>query len=116
MEDIFLKNLPSLDLHGYDRETARVATEDFIDENIILKNDKILIIHGKGLGVVRKSVHNVLSKRKEIQISISLLTSIRDFSIAIITFLSFLQTKKSYIYAIAINPDKNTRWASPYSF
>ena len=54
MEDIFLKNLPSLDLHGYDRETARVATEDFIDENIILKNDKILIIHGKGLGVVRK--------------------------------------------------------------
>ena len=60
MEDIFLKNLPSLDLHGYDRETARVATEDFIDENIILK------IHGKGLGVVRKSVHNVLSKRKEV--------------------------------------------------
>ena len=44
MEDIFLKNLPSLDLHGFDRETARVATEDFIDENIILKNDKILII------------------------------------------------------------------------
>ena len=66
MEDIFLKNLPSLDLHGYDRETARVATEDFIDENIMLKNDKILIIHGKGLGVVRKSVHNVLSKRKEV--------------------------------------------------
>ena len=26
----------------------------------------ILIIHGKGLGVVRKSVHNVLSKRKEV--------------------------------------------------
>jgi len=66
MEDIFLKNLPSLDLHGYDRETARVATEDFIGENIILKNDKILMIHGKGLGVVRKSVHNVLSKRKEV--------------------------------------------------
>ena len=56
------------------------------------------------------------AQRKEIQISISLLTSVRDFSIAIITFLSFLQTKKSYIYAIAINPDKNTRWASPYSF
>ena len=40
--------------------------KDFIDENIILKNDKILIIHGKGLGVVRKSVHNILSKRKEV--------------------------------------------------
>ena len=66
MEDIFLKNLPSLDLHGYDWESAGVATEDFIGENLILKYDKILIIHGIWLGVVRKSVHNVLSKRKEV--------------------------------------------------
>ena len=66
MEDIFLKNLPSIDLHGYDRETARVATEDFVDENIKLKNNKILIIHGRGLGIVRDSVHSVLSRRKEV--------------------------------------------------
>ena len=59
MEDIFLKNLPSLDLHGYDRETARVATEDFIDENIILKNDKILIIHGK---TIQKSDSDYVQK------------------------------------------------------
>lgn len=66
MEDIFLKNLPSIDLHGYDREGARVATEDFVDENIKLKNNKILIIHGRGLGIVRESVHSVLSRRKEV--------------------------------------------------
>lgn len=66
MEDIFLKNLPCLDLHGYDIETARVSTNDFINDNLILKNHKILIIHGKGTGLVKKSVHNVLSHRKEV--------------------------------------------------
>ena len=30
---IFIDNLPKLDLHGYDRETARVAVNDFVKEN-----------------------------------------------------------------------------------
>lgn len=67
MEDIFLKNLPSVDLHGYDTQTARVATNDFINDNIILKNKKILIIHGKGKGLVKAEVHAVLSQRKEVK-------------------------------------------------
>ena len=66
MDDIFLKNLPSIDLHGYDTETARVATNDFINDNLILKNQKILIIHGKGTGLVKNSVHNTLKSRKEV--------------------------------------------------
>ena len=67
MEDIFLKKLPFIDLHGYDIETARVATNDFINDNIILKNKKILIIHGKGKGLVKSSVYETLSKRKEVE-------------------------------------------------
>jgi len=66
MEDIFLKNLPRIDLHGFDSESARVATNDFINDNIILKNNKILIIHGKGTGTLKKMVHETLSKRKEV--------------------------------------------------
>ena len=66
MEDIFLKNLPHLDLHGYDIETARVSTNDFINDNLVMKNKKIVIVHGKGTGVVKKSVHETLSRRKEI--------------------------------------------------
>lgn len=66
MEDIFLKNLPKIDLHGFDTETARVATNDFVEENIQLKNKKIVIVHGKGTGVVKKSVHETLSHRKEV--------------------------------------------------
>ena len=67
MEDIFLKNLPTIDLHGYDMETARVSTNDFIDDNLILKNKTILIIHGKGTGIVKNAVHDTLSKRKEVK-------------------------------------------------
>ena len=66
LEDIFLKNLPNLDLHGYDRESARVATNDFINDNIQLNNSKIIIIHGKGTGQIKKEVHNVLKNRKEV--------------------------------------------------
>lgn len=66
MEDIFLKGLPKIDLHGYDAETARVATNDFINDNLIMNNDKLVIIHGKGMGIVKRSVHDVLSSRKEV--------------------------------------------------
>ena len=64
--DPFLYNLPHLDLHGYDKETARVATNDFINDSLVMKNKKILIIHGRGKGLVKKSVHEVLSQRKEV--------------------------------------------------
>lgn len=67
MDDIFLKNLPRIDLHGYDSETARVATNDFIDDNVILKNNKLLIVHGKGTGTIKKTVHDTLSHRKEVK-------------------------------------------------
>jgi len=66
MEDIFLKKLPYIDLHGYDIESSRVATNDFVNDNLLMKNKKILIIHGKGKGLVKKSVHETLKKRKEV--------------------------------------------------
>lgn len=64
--DIFLDILPKIDLHGYDTESARVATNDFIEESIKMKYPKVVIIHGIGEGKVRKSVHNTLSKSKNI--------------------------------------------------
>ena len=65
-EDIFLIGYPKIDLHGYDRESARVATDDFIAENIILKNDTIIIIHGIGSGIVKTSVHDTLKQNKQV--------------------------------------------------
>ena len=50
-------NLPHLDLHGYDRDYARIAINDFISDNIKMKNQKIVIIHGRGSGILKKTTH-----------------------------------------------------------
>ena len=61
---IFIDNLPTIDLHGFDRESARVATNDFINDNIKMKNEFVVIIHGKGSFIVRNTVHETLKKNK----------------------------------------------------
>ena len=58
---------PSIDLHGYDRDTARVAIEDFIKDSLILKNKYIVIIHGIGSGIIRKTTVDVVSKNKHVK-------------------------------------------------
>mgnify|MGYP003496362821 FL=1 len=55
--NIFIDMYPSVDMHGLDRESARVLTDDFVKENIKLGNKKIIIIHGKGSHIVKQSVH-----------------------------------------------------------
>ena len=64
--DIFLDMLPTIDLHGYDRESARVKVNDFVMESKILNQKEILIIHGIGEGIVKKAVHQTLSKNKDV--------------------------------------------------
>ena len=64
--DIFLDRLPRIDLHGYDRDSARVMVNDFVDEAIAMRYDEILIVHGIGSGIVKESVLDTLSKRKDI--------------------------------------------------
>lgn len=51
---IFVDSYPKLDLHGYDSETARVAIEDFIVDNIKMKNEIIVIVHELGTGTIKK--------------------------------------------------------------
>lgn len=65
-EVIFIDNYPKVDLHGLDRETARVEINDFIRDNIKLKNEIIVIIHGIGSGILRKTTHETLSKNKNV--------------------------------------------------
>ena len=42
-------NLPTLDLHGMDRDYARILINDFIRDNYNIKNDKVVIVHGNPL-------------------------------------------------------------------
>lgn len=66
MVDIFLERYPKIDLHGYDRDSARVMVNDFILENIMLGNPIIVIIHGKGLGIIKKEIHDTLRVNKNV--------------------------------------------------
>lgn len=63
---MLMNNLPSLDLHGYDRETARVAINDYIRDSIKEGHEFINIIHGIGEGIIRNSTNDTLNKNKNV--------------------------------------------------
>ena len=66
LNDIFLDILPKIDLHGYDRDTARVKILEFINDNITMGNEFITIVHGVGSGILRKETDEVLKKSKKV--------------------------------------------------
>lgn len=63
---IFIDNLPKLDLHGFDRETARVAINDFINDNYKMKQKFVTIVHGVGSGIIKNTTNEVLRKNKKV--------------------------------------------------
>lgn len=65
--DPFLANVPFIDIHGYDRISATVEIKLFIDNYYgRLGEKKLIIIHGIGSGILRKSTHEYLSKDKRV--------------------------------------------------
>ena len=64
---IFVNNLPSIDLHGLDRNTARVKVLEFINDNKIMKNDILCIVHGIGSGILKEEVHRILKENKNVE-------------------------------------------------
>ena len=66
-DDFMYNNIPSLDLHGETRDTARILVDEFISDNIKMGNYKISIIHGIGSGIIKKEVQNFLRKDKRIE-------------------------------------------------
>jgi DNA-nicking Smr family endonuclease len=63
----FLNVLPSLDVHGYTRDTVIYPVSDFINDNLKLKNDKIVIIHGKGLKVLSSEIKRSFLNDKRVK-------------------------------------------------
>ena len=65
LEDvIFTDNLPTIDLHGFDRDYARVKINEFINDNRKMKNSIIVIVHGIGSGILKNETINTLKKNK----------------------------------------------------
>ncbi len=55
---------PTLDLHGYDRDYARICINDFVLDNYKQKKETIIIIHGIGSGILKKTTQETLRKNK----------------------------------------------------
>lgn len=64
--DPFTANLPTLDLHGEVSSLAPSLINTFIRDNIKSGNNKVIIIHGKGSGVIKKTTQEVLKKNKQV--------------------------------------------------
>ena len=60
------KNLPSIDLHGMNRFEAIEKVDGFIKENIVLKKQLVSVIHGKGSGILKKSLYDYLKNNKNV--------------------------------------------------
>lgn len=58
------KNAPQLDLHGFDRDYARIIINEFINDNYKMGNSLVLIIHGNGAGILRKITQETLGKNR----------------------------------------------------
>ena len=63
----FLNILPSIDVHGFTRETVYVPVSDFINDNIKLRNKKIVIIHGIGYGILRDEINRRFNRDKRVK-------------------------------------------------
>lgn len=65
-EVIFIDNLPSIDLHGFDSDYARIKVNEFIKDNVLMKNEIIVVIHGIGSGIIRQITHKTLKNNKNV--------------------------------------------------
>ena len=42
-------------------------TEKFIDDAVILRLEKVAVIHGKGTGALRSAIHSMLKTNKQVK-------------------------------------------------
>ena len=61
---IVTKKTPTLDLHGEIVSMVEVLVNEFIKDNLKLKRNPIVIVHGKSTNIITKEVHNVLKNNK----------------------------------------------------
>lgn len=67
MNNVFLNILPSIDLHGYPEDMIEVLINNFIIENMRVRKLKVVIVHGKGEGILKNKTHELLRKDKRVK-------------------------------------------------
>ena len=62
--DLFTYYLPHLDLHGEVVNSIEYLINSFIKDNYLLKKDKVVIIHGRSGGILKKETQLILKNNK----------------------------------------------------
>ena len=64
---IVTSKTPVLDLHGEISAMVEVLLNQFISDNIKMRNSVILVVHGKSSNILRNEVHRVLKLNKKVK-------------------------------------------------
>ncbi len=67
IRDPFTCNLPHLDIHGETSMTCVAVINSFLNDNLKLKRSKIIIVHGKGQGILKRTTHQLLKRNKKVK-------------------------------------------------
>lgn len=59
-------NVPQLDLHGKTADEAESEIDRFVNEQIMQQSTNVKIIHGNGLGILRRTTLRWLDKHSEL--------------------------------------------------
>ena len=63
---MFHSKSPTLNLHGETRDTLTFLINDFINDNVKLKNEYVGIIHGRSSNILRDKAHEILKLNKNV--------------------------------------------------
>lgn len=64
--DPFTFNYESIDLHGEDKVGAITKVNNLINDCIRIKKYDIMIVHGKGSGILKTCIHDYLKHDKRV--------------------------------------------------
>ncbi len=63
---MFTHKSPTIDLHGETRDTVVFPLNNFINDNVKLKNEYIGVIHGHSSVILKNKVYEILKHHKDV--------------------------------------------------
>lgn len=64
---IVTSKTPHLDLHGEIESMVKAIVDEFIHDHVKMKDEVVVIIHGKSTNILTKEVHRVLKSNKNVK-------------------------------------------------
>lgn len=65
--DILTSRSPRIDVHGETYDSVSLYLSNFIEENYKLGNKYIAIVHGKGEGILKRRIHELLKINRKVE-------------------------------------------------